>query len=496
VEKNSWITLYKKSIGEVALNLPNLKGILVGLNVNVDAILFVTPELISQLIKKLGIDPNDLVQRIKEWKGIIETPSDFVTGLCGCFSRGKASEWIIQNKKTYDYLLQNLSLDTKLRMGGNAGIMSEILAQIDIPNVYVHAVSLSKELRELFSDKQNVKIPVLAATKQITFKHPKTAESENEDLYLHIISEFDKGDELQLTNTINWKCPRDNRFIATFDPPNSKLDLIKGFEYGIDVLANKCDGFIISGFHMLEFKDNGIEGIREKIINILDLLSQAKKANPKLVLQLELCSTKNKEILKQLIFLSKEKNIWDSLSCNERELGEILEIIGYRKLAKVIKQHCSQRDVIDGCLEVSKNLKLKRLHLHEFGCYILLADKEQFEAPENLTQALLFSALLTAFRASTGENLALKKVKEKLDDLLFDFKISNQFIQIAEYLDERYSIDKIEFMKNGRIIIDNYHLVAIPTILIDQPRITVGLGDTVSSTALAAQLALQKTDLG
>jgi len=493
--ETSWITLYKKSIDEIALNLPNLEGILVGLNVNVDAILFVTPELILQLIKKLAINPNDLVQRVKEWKGVIETPSDFVTGLCGCFSKGKASEWIIQNKKTYDYLLHNLPLETELRMGGQAGIMSEILSQIDISNIYVHATSLSKELRELFSEKESIKIPVLTDNMKITFEHPKIARSEFEDLYLHIISEFDSGDELQLTKHIKWKCPRDNRFIATFDPPNSKLDLIKGFEHGIETLANKCDGFIISGFHMLEITKNGIEDVREKISNILDILSRAKKANPKLLLQLELCSTKNREILQQLISLSTERKIWDSLSCNERELGEILEVLDNRKLAKAIKQHCNQRDIIEGCLEVSKSLLLKRFHLHEFGCYILLADKDQFDAPEKLTKSLLFSSLLTAFRANTGENLELKKVQENLPDLLFNFKITSQFTQIAEYLDEKYSIDRAEFLKNGRTIIDNYHLIAIPTIIIDQPRITVGLGDTVSSTALVAQLAMQKSNL-
>ena len=89
----------------------------------------------------------------------------------------------------------------------------------------------------------------------------------------------------------------------------------------------------------------------------------------------------------------------------------------------------------------------------------------------------------------------LKKVKEGLNDLLLNFKLTSQFIQIAEYLDEKYSIDKTDFMKNGRTIIDNYRLIAIPTILIDQPRFTVGLGDTISSTALAAQLAIQKNNL-
>ncbi len=493
---DNWVTLYEKSIDKVAINLSNLKGMFVGLNVNVDAILFVNPELILQLKQKLDVDSDVLVQRIKEWKGIIETPSDFLTGLCGCFSQGKASEWIIQNKKTYDYLLRNLPLDTELRMGGNAGIMSEILAQIDVPNIYVHAVSLSKELRELFSEKEKIKIPILADNKNIIFEHPKKAESKNEDLYLHIISEFDQGDVLRLSEDIIWKCPRDNRFIATFDPPNSKLDLIKGFEYGIDCLANKCDAFIISGFHMLDIKDNDIIGIREKIVNIFNLLSQAKKANPQLVLQLELCSTKNKEVLKQLIFLSKEREIWNSLSCNERELSEILEILNYEKLSKSIKQHCYQRDIIEGCLEVSKDLKLNRFHLHEYGCYILLADKVKFDTPENLTQALLFSSLLTAYRASTGENLVLELVKKKAASFLLNFKLTNQFIQIAEHLDEKYSIDKNDFMKNGRTIIDSYHLIAIPTILIDLPQLTVGLGDTISSTALTAQLALQKNNLG
>ncbi|MBK5114348.1 MAG: hypothetical protein JJE41_12035, partial [Candidatus Heimdallarchaeota archaeon] len=290
---------------------------------------------------------------------------------------------------------------------------------------------------------------------------------------------------------IKWICPRNNRFIATFDPPNAKLDINLSFSDGINDIAKLTDVLIISGFHMLNSNELGIEGVKERIKAVLDLIQQAKQANPKLIVHLELSSTKNEMILRELFNLSRKDEYLDSLGCNEVELAEVLNVIGESNLSKSISQEPTQTKFLQGYLKICQKLSLKRLHFHQYGSYVLLTKNGYLVSNEKLKQALCYASIITAYKALTGET------KKKIDlDTNFDLqrlnsRLTKSFKEIAAALDKENIIMKEEFLLKGITQYDDYNLIVIPTVNVSKPKYTVGLGDTVSSTTLAAEIALR-----
>jgi len=490
--KEVWVNFYHESFTKIPKYISNLDGIVVGLNTNIDAIVNIDAVLIQKLVNEFGISVEELLNGVENWKGNIENINDYVIGLCGCFIAGKASEWIIQNESVYNHLLNFLPINSNYYLGGQAGIMSSVLAEIGVPRIIVHSISLPLELRSLFSDNKNIVVPILTNTGDIDFIHPKNVECDDKNLYLHIISEFKKNDILKITDDLKWICPRSNRFISTYDPLNEKMTINEGFSKGIEKIARFSNGIIISGFHMLDIHDLGIEVVKEKISDVLDYLKKIKEINSNLVIQLELSSTKNEEILEELINLSSKEAIWDSMSCNDRELAEILEILGEHKLANNIRSYALQESIFEGSKIVYEKLSLKRLHIHEYGCYIVLIQNDNLLDINLVREALCYASIITANRAEKGEKLNIREIKLENWEPFENFELTKEFDELTNSLAKGNLIDKDIFRRTGIAEFQNYYLVAIPTILIKKPKHTVGLGDTVSATAFAVELSLKK----
>ncbi|HUT82420.1 MAG TPA: ADP-dependent glucokinase/phosphofructokinase [Candidatus Bathyarchaeia archaeon] len=486
----SWSQIYNDCYQEILKELTRLDGIAVGFNTNVDAIIEFNSTTILELIGKVGLNSLTLFERVLKWKGVIDKPADFVVGLCGCFEKGKASEWLIQNDETYLYLLNNLPVPNSFRLGGQAGIMANILAEFGVQQVIVHSATLSDQLTNLFIKKKNLVIPYYDKKGKLIFINPRKLKVEDQRFYYHIIAEIKKNDTLHFGDTIKWKCPRDNRFIATYDPPNFEMQLMDAFQKDIELIAERVNGFIISGFHMLEQKMLGKTAINEKINSVISLIERAKKQNPTLIVHLELSSTKNEFIMEQLYKISIKGQYWDSIGCNERELIELLKAIGEKKLANDLNKDFQQENVLLGCIKVCEKLNLKRFHLHQFGCYILILNKEYAIDRELHRNSLCFASLAATEKALTGE--ILQAYNLILEQPSFSEKISKTFRELAKYITASESYIKANFLSNGFAETPDYLICAIPSIIVDKPVFTVGLGDTISSTALAAELALRK----
>ena len=70
-------------------------------------------------------------------------------------------------------------------------------------------------------------------------------------------------------------------------------------------------------------------------------------------------------------------------------------------------------------------------------------------------------------------------------------EIADVFKEIAAVLENEKIIAKEEFLSNGITKYNEYNLIVIPTLNVSKPKYTVGLGDTVSSTTLAAEITLR-----
>ncbi len=480
-----------ESYQEILKNIKKINGIAVGFNTNVDVIIKYDSEMILKMIQDLKVESYSLVKEIIDWKGVIQKSTDYITGLCGCFEKGKASEWLISNKNAYQKLIDLLPAERVLMMGGQAGNMANTLSELNVPKIFVHTPTLPKVLKTLFLKNKNILMPTYDKKGQLSFKHPTKVEGYDESLHLHIISEFRKNDRLKLNDNLIWKCPRDNRFIATYDPPNSQMTINKAFSEGINQIAEESNVMILSGFHMLtfgeEFKEKKVE---RKLIEIFELITIAKEANPELMVHLELCSTKNKQMLELLLNKSIKGNYWDSMGCNERELMEILTAIGEVKLANILRENFTQDNVLEAVLKITEKLSLKRFHLHQFGCYLIAVSNNYHLPTDQIRKTLCFSAIATAHKALTGQ--VQKEIK-------YDVLINEYFVGKTPTVEFQALEKSMQakgknglYKEQGILQLDNFQIVAIPTIIIDNPIYTVGLGDTISSTALLADAVLKR----
>jgi ADP-dependent phosphofructokinase/glucokinase len=488
----SWEQYYSNSYKKIIKKIRKLKGIAVGFNTNLDAIIEFSGKEILELIQHMKIDAFTLYEKIIEWRGTISEPIDFIAGLCGCFEKGKASEWLIENRDTYYFLIENLPPAMVIRIGGQAGIMSSVLTNLGVPKVIVHTATLSQELKERFNKSKNLVLPMYDKKNQLIFIHPRKAKGLDESLYLHIISEVKKNDTLKINNQMNWRCPRDNRFITSYDPPNIEMQIMQAFKNDIELIAEHIDGLFLSGFHLLDLSILGENGVIEKINEVLSIVKRAKDANPELIVHYEACSTKNEFILEQAYKYSMKDSYWDSLGCNERELVEILRAIGEKRFGNKLHDNFTQKRAIEGCLKIVEKLKLQRLHLHQFGCYLSIARKDHLEDVNYLKTSLCFSSLVAAEKALLGV------VSNKLDynlllrEIDIENNISTTYKQVVKALAAISKSNPESISKTGFIEFDEYWIVSIPTIVIDYPIFTVGLGDTISASALTAELTYKK----
>jgi ADP-dependent phosphofructokinase/glucokinase len=474
--------------------LSKLQGVIVGFNTNIDAIVKPKSSTINQLFQRFQLNYSMIISADLPEK--IANINDFLIGFFQSFRNGSAKEYQIESQKLQKEILKLLPKAKNLRMGGQAGIISNLLADLGIPLVITHTAELTPTIQDCYTDSSNLYLPHLTDDGNFELKQPKELVPTSNEDYHHTIIEFKKSEILSTSNNHNISCPRNNRLIISYDPPNSILKISSAFEKGITKIANKANLFIHSGYHLLTPSQIGKEKTIERINTVLGLLHKAKESNPYLIVHFEMCSMED-SLLKLILQEYKNKNLglWESLGVNEQELMALLRALDNTTLAQRIANNYQHEDIIRGCQFVQEALKIKRMHLHEYGCYHVLTTKDWLSEPVEIRMGLSYASLIAAFRAKTGEIPTEEKQVKKLfaKENCFN-SLSDAFIQTAKNLSKFSKITEYEFQRRGIAKLSkgkNY--IAIPTILISKPSLTVGLGDTISSTSLVGELASRES---
>ena len=250
--KKIWKEKYKVVASQLE-KIKNIKAAATAFNTNIDAVIKISASRLKELISEQGLSLAEL-EDIKETK--IKTTQDVVKGIFKCFKNGIAEEWITEEKSVYDWMNNTIGYD-RLQIGGQGGIVANALATVGIQKVYAHTNSLPKLQAEQFVKKDN-----LFSFNEKGEPIPAYLADRTEDIALiHWIIEFDKNDILEIEGQ-KFKCPKSNRFIATYDPLNLKLITDKHFMSYMH--KNPVEYVVLSGFHALTSNNNGealIEGI-------------------------------------------------------------------------------------------------------------------------------------------------------------------------------------------------------------------------------------------
>lgn len=459
--KKYWLDKYHLVPANLA-KMAKVKSAATAFNTNVDAVLKISGKRLAELIKTQELSLAELLDN-KATK--LDSGRDAVRGIFKCFSKGIAEEWITEDKKVYDWMVKNLGYD-RLQMGGQGGIVANVLAVAGVQKVYAHTNSLPGLQAEQFLPLEN-----LLSFDENGLEKPAYKIDRKTDIPLiHWIIEFDKGDEV-LADGERFVCPKSNRFIATYDPLNLHLVMDENFVRASQ--NNKIDYIVLSGFHALTERNNGVI-LQAGTLPIID----SWKKNGTLV-HLEIASTQDKAVRKAIIETIAPKV--DSIGINEREAIDILEVSGEEKLAAECEQNTHSVCLFKALLKIKKMLKAPRLQLHMFGLYITVQDKGFKISPEANLRGMMTAATVAAGKAGAGDlnhagNLLWAQGREVSDIGLKELE------DLAAYIGDK------KLPETGITDYDGFDIIAVPTILVEKPKTLVGMGDTISSMSLLSAL--------
>jgi ADP-dependent phosphofructokinase/glucokinase len=467
--KEKWTAHYEAS-EEQLKKMGEVKGLISAFNANIDAVIKISGKKIKEIVEKFSMDEKTIVS---DGEASIQSREDALRGIVKCFKGGIAEEWLIEDVEVFNWLNDNIGYD-KMQMGGQGGIVANVMAVCGVQDVYVHTASSPKEQAELFLDLDNLK----NVDEHGNIDKAARVIRKKDIPLIHWIIEFDKDDTLELAGE-TFVCPKSNRFIATYDPLNFKLHIDEAFDKKMSEPGVNYEYIILSGYQML--KENLPDGTKgtERIDVSKKVLKRWVENTPDNILHLEIASTQDKVIRKYLI--DNLAGEMDSIGFNERELIDILEVIGEDELAAQCEENTDSANLFKGMLKVYDYVGCPRMQLHMFGLYVTLQKKGFRVSPLQNRKGMQLAANVAASKAGTGSLDEKEVLLWSADQQVSDISL-NELKKLADTVTELFGANNLA--EEGIFEAGELEIIAVPTIIIDNPITLVGMGDTISSVSL------------
>lgn len=439
--------------------------ILCGYNVNIDSVYSISGDEVSDLLRSQ--DMGEITAKIETPPNVVNSVSDFVSGLVLCMQNGTGAEWLIHEKSVFDYLKNRFFDKSIIRMGGNAGIMANVLSEMGADLVVPNVVMPSGTQVSLFSKKS------------ILLPHSEKTISECPAELVHFVFDFKKGETFLLDDT-TVTVPRENRFIATYDSANIELAINPDFEnYALEHI-NEMDGVLLSGFHMLmDIYPDGSTYV-EKLNRTVEQVKVWKRLNSRLRVHAEFGHFLNKDIAYHVF--SNLTPYVDCIGMNEDELAMLSGTHGVPAKCILQMDACSAMDATIRC---ASEFGIKRMIIHTREFVLSVCESDNADPALEL-EAMVFGVKCAAAFAATGKLESREFVDAKasaLDESVFG-KVQVQ--EVLEYIRGKQYGSGVFGEYKG------YMVCILPTILCENPIATVGLGDTFSSATFLRELELHK----
>lgn len=480
-----WEQRHKEAFYDAKEALPYLDGMFVAYNSNIDAIRHLTKEDLSKLIGLF--DEAEVQDRVAIYPREIAEPLDFVARLLISMREGKAAEVPAYTADTHEWLKKHLGFDYA-RMGGQAGIISNLLARLELKKVVAYIPWLSEEQAEYFAATGNLLHPKVENGK-VFLKPPGEAFKPGTGSKVNWIFEYSKDMKVTCAGS-TFTVPRDNRLIISSRPKWLRLDMDKQIYEQLDTLL-PVDGAMLSGYQMIKEKYEDGSTYKDYVENSVKVIEKLKSLNPELRIHVELTSIQNRVIRKAILTEIVARHV-HSMGLDTVEVANALNVLGYEELSySVIKKgENGIMSLYQGAVQLMKDLNLERVHVHSLGFYICILAKGHPLTLKEHRDALLFASVLAASQALDGKIENLTEAEAGLE-----VPVSAKGLEDIEnfqlYCTGRKLCSSDEF-EYGYIYGPDHDAVLIPSKVVEKPKATVGIGDTISAGAFVAMLARMK----
>jgi len=479
-----WEKKYAEILKE-DISIGSLRGVFVAYNTNIDAIKHVDEKFAELLLSSsqsaaANSSPIDAVNMVPKQ---IETVSDLVAGIASSMRAGKALQisFVEDGNGVAAWLDKNVKPD-EARMGGQAGITANILSVIDVRNVIIYTPLLPKRQAELFVKNDNLVVPAFTDEGIMELKKPLDAYNPDDTAKINWIFEYRVGSRLG-----NIVSPRANRFIAASRPEALKLHKDKRILAHAGDIARLVDCAIFSGLQITKhtYRDGTTYDLY--IREAAEFAKLLKEANPDLKLHLEFASIQNEDIRREILTTFAPQV--HSLGINEVEIVDALETLGEHDIAYNIKTNECPISLYTGVKKLMQTIGIKRVHIHSLGHFIAVTHKDYGINIENTLKGLLYSSSLGGAKAKLGE------IKSK-DDIIAGLDVPPSRSGLLELMKLKDHLESIGgFLDDGMGADGDFRIAAIPAKVVDIPKSTVGMGDTISSSAFVTENALHRASL-
>jgi len=482
VDVQEWEQRHKEAFSNVKETIPYLEGMFVAYNSNIDFIKHLTEEDLSRLIGLFK--GTEIIERIETYPREIKDPLDFIARLFISMREGKAAEIPTHNSDIHEWLKDHLGFDYA-RMGGQAGIISNLLSSLELKKVVAYIPWLSQEQAEYFVDADNLFHPKIENGK-VFLKHPREAFKPNIGSKVNWILEYSKNLKVSCDGR-NFTVPRDNRLIISSRPKWLRLDVDKEVYEQLDSIF-PIDGAMLSGYQMIKEEYEDGSTYKDHVASSVQVIEKLKSLNPELRIHVELTSIQNRVIRKAILTEIIAKHV-HSLGLDTIEVANALNVLGHEELSYLVimKEEYGITSLYQGALQLLKDLSLERVHVHSLGFYICILVKGHPLTLKEHRDVLLFSSILAAAKAVRGDIGNFMEAEVGLE-----VPISSDGIESLDNF-KLYCVGRklctLEEFEYGYIYGPDHDAVIIPTKVVNKPKATVGIGDAISAGAFAAMLA-------
>ncbi len=449
-------------------SLRDIETVVSVFNTNIDAVKTITPTDFDRLAAAAGGPPPGA-----EGAHAIASPHDLLRGFLACFRDGVAQEWLVTDEATFRWLDRHIDHD-RLQMGGQGGIIANVMAVCGVRSVLAHAASLPAPQAAVFVDRPNL----LSADGSGRLRPARQIDRSDDIPLIHWILEFRRGDTIEVGGEAI-TCPRSNRFIATWDPLNFVLAIDEDFVTVVAGHTGRLDHCMLSGYQMLSETLATGETARDRIVASKQVVDRWRADHPGLVVHFEFASTQDRAVRALLL---EEMGGWaDSIGLNEQELADVLEVAGQIDLAATCRRSAGSVDLFEGLRRLFELSGVPRIQLHFFGLYVTLQARGWRHTPEQTRNGMTLAATVAASKAGTGsidteENL-LWAHGQPVGEVP-----SREIAALAAHLAARDGAT--DLLTTGIHRGEDLDVIAVPTIIVENPRTLVGMGDTISSLSL------------
>lgn len=363
--------------------------------------------------------------------------------------KGRGDEMLIHRHEVA-HAIRN-ALTWVRRMGGNAGNMANVLAALGAAPV-VNVPSLTSVQASLFHP--SVKVPV-SSDRQTILIHPGAVARPGQDLE-HFVLQFRGGTTIS-TPDGSVVPPRENRFIASYDPMNGRLFTDPAFARWSASREHEIDGVLLSGFHLVPFR-----GYREIYEERIDQINRWSSRG--IIGHAEMGRFERPEMMQHLLEMIEVR----SIGMNEEELSMIEP------------SQQGWRSIVEGAQALRDRISVQRIcvHTREFTISV----SEPLIPPELEIDALTYGADVAGALVATGR---IVKTPEPILGWSSGLEVSGPGLDAAR------AFVRDGGTRSGRGVYnvqDGEAICLVPSVLARRPLINVGIGDTMTAAVFYREI--------